>query len=354
VSGDADAVPWDHPALAALQTLADRDGCVSVSDLDVAAREAGLEPEELHEVQRRLHEQGVDIEDDCGKHDVPATRFTPPQLAAYTGDALQQFLNEAGRVPLLGHEEVMELAKRIERGDLAAKDQLVRANLRLVVSIAKRYQGLGDLALLDLIQEGTLGLIRAAEKFDWRKGFRFSTYATLWIRQAIQRAIDERGRTIRLPGRLAQRERRVAATERRLAAKLGHPPSPEEIAEGAEMSLDEVEALRAAPRAVTSLDRPVGEEGETGLGDLLPSDELTPDEEVEIDLREQTVRSVLSQLPDLEREVVQLRYGLNGDKAPVSTAEVGRRLSLRPAEVTRIERDALADLAQRRELAALR
>ena len=276
------------------------------------------------------------------------------RVTAYTGDALQQFLNEADRVPLLTADEEKELARRIERGDLEAKDRLVCSHLRLVVSIARRYQGLADLALLDVIQEGTLGLIRAAEKFDWRKGFRFATYAMLWIRQAIQRALDDRGRTIRLPNRLAQQERRVAAIERSLAARLGHPPSLEELAKKAGMSRRELDELRAAPRSVTSLDQPVGEEGEAGLGDLLPSDDGAPEQEVEIDLRRQAVHAALAGLPELEREVVTLRYGVHGEAEPASMAEIGRRFELSPAQVRRIERDALAELSQCREIAALR
>ena len=355
MSTDAPTLPRDHPALVAFVDRAREQGWACVSDIDALAGEAGLAPEQLCEIQRELRAEGVALRDDCGRDGVAPTRYRPRELTEYTGDALQQFLNEAGRTPLLGPDEEKELARRIERGDLQAKERMVRANLRLVVSIARRYQGLGDTTLLDLIQEGTLGLIRAAEKFDWRKGFRFSTYATLWIRQSIQRAIDERGRSIRLPGRLAQLERRAATTERRLTAELGHPPTLEEIAAGAEMSVEQLEALRDSPRAVTSLDRPVGDDAESGgLGELLASDQASPEEEVEVDLRREAVRSVVDELSEPARDVVKLRYGLDGDQAPVSLAEIGRRLSLRPADVARIEHRALAELSARREIAALR
>jgi RNA polymerase primary sigma factor len=264
------------------------------------------------------------------------------------------FLNEAGRHPLLRPEAEIELAKRIEAGDQEAKDRMVTSNLRLVVSIARRYQGVSELSLLDLIQEGMFGLIRAAEKFDWRRGFRFSTYATLWIRQAIGRAADERGRTIRLPINVAQRERRVANAERELTTRLGRPPTLEELAEAARLEPGQVEEIREVARKVTSLERPVGDDGEGELGDLLPGREPSPEEEVEVTLREEAVREVVASLPDREREVIQLRFGLDGDRDPVSIREAGRRLDLRPAEVTRIERRALEDLALRREMVALR
>jgi RNA polymerase primary sigma factor len=192
------------------------------------------------------------------------------------------------------------------------------------------------------------------EKFDWRKGFRFSTYATLWIRQAIGRALDERGRTIRLPINVAQRERKIANAERALSARLGRPPTLDEIAEEAGLEPDQVEDLRDVARKVTSLERPLGDDGETELGALLPGREPSPEEEVEVVLRDRTVREVLHSLPERERTVIQLRFGLDGEREPLSVREAARRLELRPAEVQRLERRALEDLALRRELAALR
>jgi RNA polymerase primary sigma factor len=270
-----------------------------------------------------------------------------------TVDSLDLLLNASRRYPLLTPNEEIELAKRIERGDLEAKERMINSNLRLVVSQARRYMGSG-LSMADLVQEGMFGLIRAAEKFDWRKGFRFSTYATLWIRQAIGRALDERGRTIRLPINIAQRERKIGAAERELAARLGRSPTVEEVAAEAKLEPREIEELNELARTVTSLDRPVGEEGAAELGELLPGREPPPDEEVELALAQEAVREVVSELPEVERTVIQMRFGLDGDRDPVSIRETARRLEMRPAEIRRVEQHALEELALRRELAALR
>ena len=196
--------------LTALIELGERDGCIELSELARVSETLELEDEDVERLYEDLQQRGIELSDDCGR-ETPDSTYVNGNLAESTTDALQLFLNEAGRHRLLTPAEEIELAKRIERGDLEAKERMITANLRLVVSIARKYQGVGEMTVLDLIQEGMFGLIRAAEKFDWRKGFRFSTYATLWIRQAIGRALDERGRTIRLPINVAQRERRIAA-----------------------------------------------------------------------------------------------------------------------------------------------
>jgi RNA polymerase primary sigma factor len=336
-----------------LLQLGHQHGCVDESTLARSVEDLELDSDEIDALRERLHEEGIEVRDDCGQS-APPMRIRYGDLAVQTTDALQLFLNEAGRYPLLTPDEEVELAKRIERGDLAAKDRMVNSNLRLVVSIARKYQGVGELSLLDLIQEGMLGLIRAAEKFDWRKGFRFSTYATLWIRQSIGRAIDEHGRTIRVPISIAQRERKIAAAERELSTRLGRAPTLEETAAEAELAPAQVQELRDVTRTVTSLDRPIGDDSDAGLGDLLPAEGAPVEEEVEVTLRDETVRAVVRQLPDPEREVIQMRFGLNGDREPVSVREAARRLGVRPSDVQRIERHGLEELALRREVAALR
>jgi RNA polymerase primary sigma factor len=333
--------------------LGHEHGCVDESTLARVVEDLELDSDDIDGLRERLHEEGIDVRDDCGQA-APPTRIRYGDLAVQTTDALQLFLNEAGRYALLTPDEEIELAKRIERGDLAAKDRMVNSNLRLVVSIARKYQGVGELSLLDLIQEGMLGLIRAAEKFDWRKGFRFSTYATLWIRQSIGRAIDEHGRTIRVPISVAQRERRIAAAERELSTRTGRAPTLEEIAVEADLAPEQVQELRDVTRTVTSLDRPISDDSEAGLGDVLPAEGAPVEEEVEVTLRNETVRAVVRQLPDREREVIQMRFGLNGDREPVSVRETARRLGVRPSDVQRIERHGLEELALRREVAALR
>jgi RNA polymerase primary sigma factor len=284
--------------------------------------------------------------------DIPRPKRAAEAEVDPTMDSLQLLLREAGRYPLLRPVEEIELAKRIEKGDLAAKDRMINSNLRLVVSIARRYQGQG-LALGDLIQEGMLGLIRAVEKFDWRKGFRFSTYATLWIRQAIQRGLENTSRTIRLPVHVAQRARKVGRVERELATKLGHEPSNEEIALAAELPLEEVIEIRKAERAIASLDKPVGEDGDTSLGDLLAIQTPSVDEEVQEAFRSEALQTAISELPEPERDVIEMRFGA-GDTEPQTLSQAGKRLGVSTERARQIEERALKRLSQRPELLALR
>jgi RNA polymerase primary sigma factor len=266
-------------------------------------------------------------------------------------DSLRLFLDEISRVDLLSASEEVALAKRIERGDRAAKDLMIRANLRLVVSLAKRYQGRG-LPLADLVQEGVIGLIRAVEKFDWRRGFKFSTYATWWIRQAVQRAIVNKGPIIRLPVHVAERERAIARTEDRLALALGRTPSDAELALELGLDGERLRGARETPRAVASLDRRVGEDDGAPLHELLPTTEESPFEGVDAALRSERVSSAVARLPEREREVVRLRYGLDGD--PLSTSRVGALLGITRQRVQQLEAKALDRLSHDDELAGLR
>jgi RNA polymerase primary sigma factor len=266
-------------------------------------------------------------------------------------DALDQLLQRANQFRLLKPAEELELAQRIEKGDLVAKERLINCNLRLVVSIARRYQGHG-LTLNDLVQEGMLGLIRAAEKFDWRRELKFSTYATWWIRQAIERGIANKARMIRMPVHVIQRERRISRAERDLALRLGRQPTEEEVIEAVKLPPKQVREVRAAARIVASLDRPVGEDEDVSLGDLFESDEPQPEELVEVSLRKEALRHAVAELPDREREVVKLRYGI-GDGEPKTIDEVVRRLGISRERVRRIEAEALARLARMREMRSL-
>jgi RNA polymerase primary sigma factor len=341
-----------RPEVAALLARGEERGCVNLSELDELVQALDLSDADVDVLEAYIESHGIELSDDCGRSAIEPTTFRNGELAAATTDALQLFLNEIRRYPLLTAEEEVELAKRIEQGDLEAKERMINSNLRLVVSIAKKYQG-QELSLLDLIQEGIFGLIRAAEKFDWRKGYKFSTYATFWIRQAIQRGLANKARTIRIPVHIGQRERKIARAERELLAKLGREPSDEEIARLAELPLAQVEEVRDAARTVTSLDRPVGEEGETALGDLLEGGAPPVDEEVEVSLSEQLLRRTIEELPEPERNVIRLRYGINGDD-PQPLRETGRRLGLSAERVRQLESKALKRLATRRELEALR
>jgi RNA polymerase primary sigma factor len=341
----------DESRIDAFLERAEGLGCVNLSELSELVQELGLDDDQARDLHERIDEAGLEISDDCGRTDVAAPQYENGDIAEITSDALALFLRDVRRYSLLTREEEVELAKRIERGDLEAKERMINSNLRLVVANARRYQG-QDLTLLDLIQEGILGLIRAVEKFDWRRGFKFSTYATFWIRQAMQRGIASQARTIRLPVHIGQRARKIARAERELATRLGREPTDQEVAEAAELTPEEINETREVTRTITSLERPVGEEGETELGELLPSEERGPEEEVEIGLREEAVRNALERLPEREREVVKLRFGINGDE-PTPLREAGRRLGLSPEAVRTMESRALERLSVNRELAAL-
>jgi RNA polymerase primary sigma factor len=281
-----------------------------------------------------------------------------PGEVAYAGDparaqdSLEVFLRQARVHPLLTASEEIELAKRIERGDLEAKERMINSNLRLVVAQARRYQGHG-LSMDDLVQEGMFGLIRAVEKFDWRKGFKFSTYGTLWIRQAIQRGLQNHGRTIRVPVHVAQRQVKVRKIESELNTKLGREPSDEEIAAVAELTVDEVIELRELSRGLTSLDQPVGEDGETSLGDLMATERPGPVEEVADTDRDRRIGEIVGQLPEQEAKVIRLRFGLAGDE-PRTLKQAGSELGISAERARELEQRGLRRLAASRELDELR
>src|SRR6186997_2246399 len=291
-----------------------------LADLVDAHELSELEAEALH---RECEQRGIDIVDDKDKEPAP-----PPQPVVYetTTDALQLFLREAGRHALLTAAQEVELSKRIERGDPEAKQHMIQSNLRLVVSIAKNYRNQG-LPFLDLIQEGTLGLIRAVEKFDWRRGYKFSTYATWWIRQAVARALADKARTIRMPVHIVERLQKMNRAERTLWTQLGREPTLEEIAEEASLPLQQALEVKAAARASASLDQPVGEQEDAVFGDFVAGDDPLPEEEVEVSLRSQALTAALLSLQERERQVLVLRYGLD-DSEPKTLEEIGRRLGL--------------------------
>jgi RNA polymerase primary sigma factor len=275
-------------------------------------------------------------------------RTQPPLSSGQTTDALQLFLKDIAKFDLLTAAQEVELAKRIERGDHGAKQRLVEANLRLVVSIAKRYRNQG-LPFLDLIQEGALGLVRASEKFDYRMGFKFSTYATWWIRQAVARGLADSARTIRMPVHIVEHLGKMQRAERTLCTRLGREPTFAEIAEEANLTLEQAQRVRAAARASVSLDQPVGTEQDTALADFVAADEPSPEEVAEAALRRDGVRAVLDCLPDRERQVIALRFGLD-DGEPKTLEQIARRVGLTRERVRQLQEQSLRRLASVREL----
>jgi RNA polymerase primary sigma factor len=268
-------------------------------------------------------------------------------------DSLRLYLREIGKVPLLTADQEVSLAKRIERGDMAAKQHMIEANLRLVVSIAKGYLGRG-LSFLDLIQEGSLGLIRAVEKFDYRKGYKFSTYATWWIRQAVTRAIADKARTIRIPVHMVEKLNKVVHIERQLVQRLGREPRPEEIAEELEMETDEVREILRMAQLPVSLEKPIGEEEESSLGDFVPDEQAeSPFDSASLSLRREDIDLALGSLPDRERKVIELRFGLNGEP-PCTLEEVGRAFGVTRERIRQIENNTLKKLEGLPEAQALK
>ena len=336
-----------------LLAVGEESGRIEISEIDELAQSLELDDDDVQALYEEIERRGIELKDNCARADAPGATYVNGDLAHATTDALQLFLNEAGRYELLAAEEEVELAKRIERGDREAKELMINSNLRLVVSIAKRYQGHG-LSLLDLIQEGIIGLIRAVEKFDWRRGYKFSTYATWWIRQAVQRGVANKAREIRIPVHIVEREQKMARAERELTTSLGRPPTEDEIAEQAKLPLKQVIEVRQAARAVTSLDKPVGADAGAPLGEIMAGDAPGPEEEVSVSLGLDTLREAVAKLPEGERDVVKMRYGLNGDVEPASLEEIGRRLGLTRERVRQLESSALERLAVQREIEALR
>src|SRR6187397_2076884 len=326
---------------------AEQAGSVRASEVAELVEAHELSDLEVDALNRVLDQRGIEIVDDA-KEPAP-----PPQPVVYetTTDALQLFLREAGRHALLTAAQEVELSKRIERGDPQAKQHMIQSNLRLVVSIAKNYRNQG-LPFLDLIQEGTLGLIRAVEKFDWRRGYKFSTYATWWIRQAVARALADKARTIRMPVHIVERLQKMNRAERILWTQLGREPTLDEIAEEANLSLQQAKEVKAAARASTSLDQPVGDQEDAVFGDFVAGDGPLPDEQVEVTLRSEALKQALSALPWRERQVIILRYGLV-DSEPKTLEEIGRRLGLTRERVRQVEVESLRRLATLREMQAV-
>jgi RNA polymerase primary sigma factor len=335
--------------IAVLLEHGEEHGCVHMTELYEIVQRLELEEDDIESLLERLEAHGIELTDDCSRAIEEEVAYTNQQIASATTDSLQLFLNEAGRYPLLTAAEEVELAKRIEKGDLIAKERMINCNLRLVVSIAKRYQTQG-ITLGDLVQEGVLGLIRAAEKFDWRKGFKFSTYATWWIRQAVQRGVANKARTIRIPVHVVEREQKVARARRELVATLERDPTPEEISAHSKLPLNHVEEVLAAARAVASTDMPVGDDGDASFGDLIAGTGPSTEEEASSSLRDLAVRQAVANLPDRERDVIELRFGLVGD-GPASLEAIGKQLGLTRERVRQIETEALRKLAQNEDLA---
>ncbi|HEY2938787.1 MAG TPA: sigma-70 family RNA polymerase sigma factor [Gaiellaceae bacterium] len=325
-------------------------GSLSTDEIAAGLGELELDAAQLDDFYHALEELQIEVVDD-GREE--PEREIAPATREITTDSLQLFLKDIGKVDLLTAAQEVELAKRIERGEHSAKQEMVEANLRLVVSIAKKYRNQG-LPFLDLIQEGTIGLVRAAEKFDHRKGFKFSTYATWWIRQAVARALADKARTIRMPVHIVEKLNKIVRSERKLRAELGREPTSAEIGADVELGADEVEQIRRSSQAPVSLEKPVGDEEESEFGHFLTDEnEPLPEEVAEVELRKATLQRVLGTLSSRERRVLELRYGLNGEH-PRTLDEVGRTFNVTRERIRQIENQSLKKLRALADSVALR
>jgi RNA polymerase primary sigma factor len=324
-------------------------GSLSTDEIALALGELDLDAAQVDDFYRALEELHIDVVDGEDEREPAPVKET----REVTTDSLQLFLKDIGKVDLLTAAQEVELAKRIERGEHRAKQEMVEANLRLVVSIAKKYRNQG-LPFLDLIQEGTIGLVRAAEKFDHRKGFKFSTYATWWIRQAVARALADKARTIRMPVHIVEKLNKIVRSERKLRAELGREPSSAEIARDVELTCDEVEQIRRSSQAPVSLEKPVGDEEESEFGHFLTDEnEPLPEEVAEVEMRKATLQRVLGTLSARERRVLELRYGLNGEH-PRTLDEVGKTFNVTRERIRQIENQSLKKLRALADSTALR
>jgi RNA polymerase primary sigma factor len=315
-------------------------GSLSADEIALALDELDLDTGQIDDFYRTLEEMQIDV---VAVVEVEEKEVVEVETREISTDSLQLFLKDIGKVDLLTAAQEVELAKRIERGDHAAKQEMVEANLRLVVSIAKRYRNQG-LPFLDLIQEGTIGLVRAAEKFDYRKGFKFSTYATWWIRQAVARALADKARTIRMPVHVVEKLNKIVRSERKLRAELYREPTPFEISVDLDLPLDEVEQIMRSAQTPVSLEKPVGDEEESEFGHFLTDENVPlPDEAAEVAMRRETLRKILSTLSHRERRVLELRYGLDGEH-PRTLDEVGRTFNVTRERIRQIENQSLKKL----------
>ena len=325
-----------------LLEAAQESGSLTTEEIAIALGDLDLDAGQIDDVYRALEELQVEVVG-AGGPDEKEKQRVETEAREISTDSLQLFLRDVGKVDLLTAAQEVELAKRIERGDHRAKQEMVEANLRLVVSIAKRYRNQG-LPFLDLIQEGTIGLVRAAEKFDYRKGFKFSTYATWWIRQAVARALADKARTIRMPVHVVEKLNKIVRSERKLRAELCREPSAEEVARDLDLPVEEVEQIMRSAQAPVSLEKPVGDEEESEFGQFI-EDEHTPlpDEAADTTLRKETLRRILETLSHRERRVLELRYGLDGEH-PRTLDEVGRTFNVTRERIRQIENQSLKKL----------